>query len=76
MIWRLILGGLWRPIAAILGALSIYVKGRSDARRKAKIDKLEAKIKTTEAIQDADANLSDDAGVLREFMRNRDPKQR
>jgi len=33
-----LLAGLWKPIAAILGALGLYVKGRSDAARNAELN--------------------------------------
>jgi len=35
IIWKLILGGLWRPLLAVLGAAGVYVKGRADAKAKA-----------------------------------------
>ncbi len=75
-IWKLILGGLWKPILAVLGALGLYVKGRSDAKAKADLRDLKAHKKTTERMQDADAAMGDDPAVLRDSLRKRDPDQR
>ncbi len=30
MIWRIILGGLWKPVLAALAVLGLYAKGRAD----------------------------------------------
>lgn len=75
-IWRLILGGLWKPLLAVLGALGLYAKGRSDAKAKADLRDLKGFKKTTERIQDADAAMGDDPAVLRDSMRQRDPNKR
>ena len=75
-IWRLILGGLWKPLLAVLGALGLYAKGRSDAKAKADLRDLKANAKTTERMQDADAAMGDDPAALREWLRKRDPDQR
>ena len=48
-IWRLILGGLWRPLLAVLGAAGVYVKGRADAKAKADSRALDATVKGQEA---------------------------
>ena len=72
-IWRLILGGLWKPLLAVLGALGLYAKGRSDAKAKADLRDLKGFKKTTERIQDADAAMGDDPAVLRDSLRQRDP---
>ena len=42
VIWKLILGGLWRPLLAVLGAAGLYAKGRSDAKAKAEREAVEA----------------------------------
>ena len=75
-IWRLILGGLWKPLLAVLGALGLYAKGRSDAKAKADLRDLKGFKKTTERMQDADAAMGDDPAVLRDSMRQRDPNKR
>lgn len=56
-IWKLILGGLWKPILAVLGALGLYVKGRSDAKAKADLRDLKADAKAHERINDADLGI-------------------
>ena len=48
-IWKLILGGLWKPLLAVLGAVGIYAKGRSDAKAKADSRALDATLKGQEA---------------------------
>ena len=75
MIWKLILGGLWRPLLAVLGALGLYVKGRADAKAKADLRDLKGFKKTTERMQDADAAMGDDPAVLRDSLRQRDPNK-
>lgn len=74
-IWRLILGGLWKPLLAVLGAAGLYVKGRADAKAKADLRDLKGFKKTTERIQDADAAMGDDPAVLRDSLRQRDPNK-
>lgn len=73
LIWKLILGGLWKPLLAVLGAAGLYVKGRADAKAKADLRDLKGFKKTTERIQDADAAMGDDPAVLRDSLRQRDP---
>ncbi len=75
-IWKLILGGLWRPLLAVLGAAGVYVKGRADAKAKADLRDLKGFKKTTERMQDADAAMGDDPAALREWLRQRDTDQR
>jgi len=74
-IWKLILGGLWRPLLAVLGAAGLYAKGRADAKAKADLRDLKGFKKTTERIQDADAAMGDDPAVLRDSLRQRDPNK-
>ena len=76
LIWKLILGGLWKPLLAVLGAVGLYAKGRSDAKAKADLRDLKSNAKTTERMQDADAAMGDDPAALREWLRKRDPDQR
>ena len=75
LIWKLILGGLWRPLLAVLGAAGVYVKGRADAKAKADLRDLNGFKKTTERMQDADAAMGDDPAVLRDSLRQRDPNK-
>ena len=74
-IWRLILGGLWKPLLAVLGAAGLYAKGRADAKAKADLRDLKGFKKTTERMQDADAAMGDDPAVLRDSLRQRDPNK-
>ena len=48
-IWKLVLGGLWKPLLAVLGAVGIYAKGRRDAKAKADSRALDATVKGQEA---------------------------
>lgn len=75
-IWKLIVGGLWKPIAWVLSLAGIYIKGRADTKAKADLRDLKGFKKTTERMQDADAAMGDDPAALREWLRNRDPDQR
>lgn len=82
MIWDLITGFLpnvWGYVAAagaaLLGALGLYFKGRSDAKAKADLRDLKGFKETTERIQDADAAMGDDPAVLRDSLRQRDPNK-
>ena len=74
-IWKLILGGLWKPLLAVLGAAGVYAKGRADAKAKADLRDLKGFKKTTERMQDADAAMGDDPAVLRDSLRQRDPNK-
>ena len=49
VIWKLILGGLWKPLLAVLGAAGLYAKGRADAKAKADSRALDATVKGQEA---------------------------
>jgi len=49
-IWKLITAGLWKPLLAVLGALGLYAKGRSDAKAKADLRDLKANSKTIEEV--------------------------
>lgn len=63
----------WRPIAWVLGIGATYLKGRADARAKRKVQDLQSYADTRKAIDDADASISHDPGVLRDWLRARDP---
>ena len=70
-IWKLILGGLWKPLLAVLGAAGLYAKGRADAKAKADLRDLKEDMKANERINEADLGIgaSDAERVerLREF---------
>lgn len=83
MIWELITGllpSVWGYIAAagaaLVGILGVYIKGRRDAKAKADLRDLKGFKETTERMQDAESSMGDDPAVLRDRMRQRDPKQR
>lgn len=59
MIWRIILGGLWKPILAALAVLGLYAKGRADARTAQKLDRLKADNDAHERITHADVSHGD-----------------
>lgn len=63
-------------VAAILGAVGLYFKGRSDAKAKSDLKDLRGFKETTERMQDADAAFGDDPAILRERLRKRDPDKR
>jgi hypothetical protein len=71
LLWRLIVGGLWKPILAVVGLLALYTKGRADAKAKADLRDLKGFKKTTERMQDADAAMGDDPDALRQWLKER-----
>lgn len=62
-------------IAALIGAVGLYRKGRKDVRRETALEAAERYAKTRKDMDDAQGNLSDDAGVLREWLRERGEKR-
>lgn len=60
-------------VAACLAIIAVYRAGGKSQRQKTKIDAQSGWIKTTKAVQDVE--ISDDIGVLRERMRERDPRK-
>ena len=60
-------------IAAILGLRSGI---RKDAKREADLKSAERYAKQRKAIDDEDANSSDDPAILRELLKHRDPGKR
>ena len=76
MIILRILLALWRPIAALLGIGAVYIKGRTDARQKAKLQAQKTYINKRKAMDNADDDLPGDFGVIRDLMRARDPNKR
>ena len=69
--WEWIAGA----VAALVAFAAVYLSGGKSARQRAKIDAQSGYVKTRKKIDEADYS-SDDIGVLRERMRERDPKQR
>ena len=69
-IWKLILGGLWRPLLAVLGAAGLYAKGRSDAKAKADLRDLKSNAKTIEEVL-RETPSDDPADAIRQRMSDR-----
>lgn len=70
VVWRLILGGLWKPILKGLAMVGLYFKGRADAKAKADIRDLKANSKTIEEVL-RETPSDDPADDIRERMRKR-----
>lgn len=69
-IWKLILGGLWKPILAVLGALGLYAKIRSGDKAKDALKDEKEKTKTIEEV--LRETVSDDAADdIRRRLRER-----
>jgi len=60
-------------VAACLAIAGVWMAGGKSQRQRSKIDAQSGYINTTKAVQDAE--ISDDIGVLRERMRERDPRK-
>jgi len=54
---RLLLAGLWKPVAAVFVALTLWLAGRQSAKTAAKIDRLQADAKAHERMNDAEAGI-------------------
>ena len=84
-IWALITGN---PLARALGKAAVVIfgvltmralwkrDGAQEAKAKQALKDSKAFKETTERMQDADASVRDDPAALREWLRDRDPKQR
>ena len=70
MIWKLILGGLWRPVAALLALLGIYAKGRADAKARADLRDLKADNAAHERINDANLGIGASDGERIDRLRD------
>lgn len=71
LVWKLIVGGLWKPILKGLAMVGLYFKGRADAKAKADIKAMKEDMKAHERINEADLGVgaSDAERIerLREF---------
>jgi hypothetical protein len=71
MIWDLIVGGLWQPIALAFGALVVWLKVRSGAKIKAENRNMKEELEAHERLNEADlghgATDADRVVRLREF---------
>jgi hypothetical protein len=70
LIWQAILREAWKPVAALLALLSIYLAGRQGASQRAKSEALRDYAETRKKADDADIP-SDDPAVLRDWLRER-----
>lgn len=70
----LILGGVWKYVALLIGAIAglggIYAKGRADAAAKARLREAEARNEANERINDADVSRGD-AAADADWLRDR-----
>jgi hypothetical protein len=67
---RVILGGLWKPIAAVLGALGLYVKARADQRRADEIKDAKETIEAHEVRNDVEDRIAR-GGSAKQRLRER-----
>jgi hypothetical protein len=74
MIWTGIVRALWKPVAALLALLGVYLAGKRHARQQAKSEALQDYAKTMEKAHEAPVHV--DADAARRGMRDRDPKRR
>jgi hypothetical protein len=70
VIWASLARALWKPIAAILAALGIYLAGRNDARQRAKSEALKDYAETRKKADAADI-IGDDPDLARRWLRER-----
>ena len=75
MIWQAIARRLWKPVAAIIAFLAVYVLGRRDARQKAKSEALQGYHDTREKADAADI-VGDDPGLALRWLQSRNPDKR
>ena len=68
-------GWIIAAVSFVIGAAGLYIKGRRDARRGAKLDAAKGYIKTRERMDDAERDLPDDPDQLREWLRRRGAKR-
>jgi hypothetical protein len=67
---------LLKPLMFLLGLFGVRWDAARDQRTKAALDAAKQDAKRRERMDDADAMLSDDPAVLRDFLRSRDPGTR
>lgn len=71
MIWNLIVGGLWKPLAGLAALLVAWIAGRRGAAVRTENKGLRDYQKTRERMDDAEDNLADDPATLRDWLRER-----
>ena len=70
MIWATIARAIWKPVAALLAVLGIYLAGRNDARQKAKSAALQDYAETRKKADEADI-VGDDPDLARRWLKER-----
>ena len=70
MIWAAIAKAAWKPVAALLAVLGIYLAGRKDARQTAKSDALQDYAETRKKADEADI-VGDDPDLARRWLHER-----
>jgi len=71
VIWQLIIGGLWKPLAGLAALLVAWIAGRRGAAVRTENKGLRDYQKTRERMDDAEDNLADDPATLRDWLRER-----
>jgi hypothetical protein len=71
MIWTGILRAMWKPVAALLALLGVYVAGKRHARQRAKSEAATAKLKTIKEVQahEREAETQDDDALVARLTR-------
>jgi hypothetical protein len=71
MIWTGILRAMWKPVAALLALLGIYLAGKRHARQQAKSEAATAKLKTMKEVQAhaREAETQDDDALVARLTR-------
>jgi hypothetical protein len=70
VIWATIAKAVWKPVAALLALLGIYLAGRQDASQRAKSEALEDYKETRERIDNA-ADFGNDPDAALRWLRER-----
>ena len=77
MIWRAILGGLWKPLAWAFGFVAVWITARRSGTVSAEKRGLESYRDTRKAIDDVDhESIGDDPAILRDWLRERGQPKR
>jgi hypothetical protein len=75
MIWATIAKALWKPVAAILAVLGIYLAGRQGASQRAKSDALKDYAETRKKADEADI-IGNDPDLARRWLHERSKRGR
>jgi hypothetical protein len=75
VIWATIARAAWKPVAALLAVLGIYLAGRNDARQRAKSDALKDYAETRKKADEADI-VGDNPDLARRWLHERSKRGR